>query len=614
MQLIRSLIFLIALLFSSSLWAAIYVDNTTSGCSTPSDTDYDPNNGIGTCGAGSDTVWNTIDGAADAASRGDTIYVRAGTYTEQITLTDGTGTGEGDRITIENYSAESVLVDATGVTCAGAAFSPSILDFRGANYYTIKGINFQDITDGSCGSAVYIASSDWLTLRDFTITNVTRARVVYVDPGTGVSYLWFKNIDITTFATKGFLLQGDVEGQADYVVIEDCTVTDGNSAGGNHDAIQVGSNEGSYSHVVVRNNEVYDLNSYDSGIDMGGHHYLIEDNPGIFGTVPASYYLVENNLMHTNPAYLKVHGHDSHHYIVRYNQLTGNRPLWYNVPNSNQWYNNTFNTGGGNRSFYFHIDQPADCGESMEGLIFKNNVLVDGTPTLIGWTYNNPCNTGDGTRLDTTVFNEVTKTGSILLDGNIYQNTGDIVWLHPNAAQTQESYLIDTAPAAEWAEFVSESGQETNGNYTTQTMAQLFANEANRDYTPAAGSDLLNAGIHLTNADGAGADSSTLVVDNVAYFQDGWTMGSFGVQADWICIGTVVNCVQISSINYGTDTITLVSPMNWIDYDKVWLYKDSDGTITISGPAPDVGAVESGANPVPSGAIIIAERQNGKNN
>ena len=97
------------------------------------------------------------------------------------------------------------------------------------------------------------------------------------------------------------------------------------------------------------------------------------------------------------------------------------------------------------------------------------------------------------------------------------------------------------------------------------------------------------------------SDSYTIVVGTgeALYFQDGsWGSALSSIEADWICLtasSTIVdydNCVQISSINYGTDTIDTVSAhgasANWY----IWLYKKSDGTQVLYGSAPDQGAHE----------------------
>lgn len=109
-------------------------------------------------------------------------------------------------------------------------------------------------------------------------------------------------------------------------------------------------------------------------------------------------------------------------------------------------------------------------------------------------------------------------------------------------------------------------------------------------------SPAINGGTYLTQASGSGESSTTLVVDDALYFQDG-TWGSDlarGVTLfpDEIAIGTVGNTVAVSSINYTTNTITLASAKTWLDDAPIWLYKKSDGAVVLVGSAPDYGASE----------------------
>jgi hypothetical protein len=109
-------------------------------------------------------------------------------------------------------------------------------------------------------------------------------------------------------------------------------------------------------------------------------------------------------------------------------------------------------------------------------------------------------------------------------------------------------------------------------------------------------SQCINAGTHLTQANGSGSSSTTLIVDDALYFQDGsWgSVLSHGVTVfpDWIAVGTVTNVVEIKSINYSTKRITLASSKTWADNAPVWLYKKSDGERVLYGSAPDIGAHE----------------------
>ena len=114
----------------------------------------------------------------------------------------------------------------------------------------------------------------------------------------------------------------------------------------------------------------------------------------------------------------------------------------------------------------------------------------------------------------------------------------------------------------------------------------LFVNSTN-NFALQSGSPAIVAGAALTNVAANDTGSGTsLVVNDAGMFQDGYT----GViNADWIRIGSA-NAVQISSINYSTNTITLANSVGRSPGDPVYLYKDSNGTIVLFGAAPDIGA------------------------
>lgn len=107
-------------------------------------------------------------------------------------------------------------------------------------------------------------------------------------------------------------------------------------------------------------------------------------------------------------------------------------------------------------------------------------------------------------------------------------------------------------------------------------------------------SPCIGAGTNLTQTNGLGVNSIALAVQDASYFQDG-TWGSalaYGITMfpDWIAIGTVDNIVEISSIDYATNAITLATPATWADGAPVWLYSNSSGERVLYGTAPDLGA------------------------
>jgi hypothetical protein len=155
-----------------------------------------------------------------------------------------------------------------------------------------------------------------------------------------------------------------------------------------------------------------------------------------------------------------------------------------------------------------------------------------------------------------------------------------------------------------------------NADMTDPTSQNLFASVHGYTATPIpdltlqSSSPAVNKGTYLTQANGSGNNSTTLIVDDAMYFQDG-SWGSDLARGvtffpDWIAIGTVKNIVQISSIDYATNTITLSSPITWTDRAPLWLYKKSDGAVILNGSGPDLGANEFFLPPVKNLRIIYS--------
>lgn len=96
-----------------------------------------------------------------------------------------------------------------------------------------------------------------------------------------------------------------------------------------------------------------------------------------------------------------------------------------------------------------------------------------------------------------------------------------------------------------------------------------------------------DAGAALTTvATGDSGSGTNLVLSDARFFQPGWA----GTQADWIAVGTATNIAQVSSINYTTNSITLVNGIIRSSGQQVWLYKKSDGTRVLNGITSSIGA------------------------
>lgn len=151
-----------------------------------------------------------------------------------------------------------------------------------------------------------------------------------------------------------------------------------------------------------------------------------------------------------------------------------------------------------------------------------------------------------------------------------------------------------------------------NTNITTMDDVHTSTYEFDLpNLTLSSGSLAINGGAALTTVHASDTGSGTdLYVTDSRYFQDGtWgsslarlSSGLGGTfQADWICVGTVSNCVQISTVSYtaegegdyeGAYKIVLTGVISRSDGNSIWLYKKSDGVRVLYGTAPDIGAHE----------------------
>lgn len=110
------------------------------------------------------------------------------------------------------------------------------------------------------------------------------------------------------------------------------------------------------------------------------------------------------------------------------------------------------------------------------------------------------------------------------------------------------------------------------------TINPLFNDTANDDYTLQPSSQLVGAASPISTANGAGNSSTTLVVNDATGFCDG-----FGIaDGDLIIVGSN-SPVQISAVNFGTNTITLASPISWNNGDSVFVKGSQDiGALPLS--------------------------------
>jgi len=251
---LKLILFLFVFLFSGSLQATTrYVDNASTGCSSPSDTDYTVETRA--CGSGSDTVYDNVSSGITNTSASDTLNIRAGTYDLKITTANTTfasGTSYSDAPVVQAYLAETVTWTPTGSV---------ILDIRagaGVSWYIFKNIIFDGETDTSESNIFIGGTNDHIRFDGCTTQNSgSQGLLGGGDFGEFINGTVKDNGDSLSPQEHGLYIAAD-----DYLI-------DGNTITGNYTfGIHVYNTGGGPDRAVVRNNIVHNNSVSGSGFEL----------------------------------------------------------------------------------------------------------------------------------------------------------------------------------------------------------------------------------------------------------------------------------------------------------------------------------------------------------
>ncbi len=163
----------------------------------------------------------------------------------------------------------------------------------------------------------------------------------------------------------------------------------------------------------------------------------------------------------------------------------------------------------------------------------------------------------------------------------------------PGATESYTWTTVDNTYSANW------SSNNVMGTSPTYLGNPASGARTKNTFLPNGGIETDAADPHAIANGSSGGFSSTLVVDSgqARMFRDDWDMSSLGVEADWIKIGSD-DPVQIDSINYATDTITLTEPRTWSDNAEVyWCTTDDGVNFTVF---EDIGAGQTPGTVIPT--------------
>jgi hypothetical protein len=317
-------------------------------------------------------------------------------------------------------------------------------------------------------------------------------------------------------------------------------------------------------HNIFRKNNFHDLTTSDCGSNSSNCHIdFIEAEPVTSGglTRPTQYNLYEGNIIRNSL------GSDNHAFLTQADACGGQ---CYGVIIR---FNDMAHVGS-----YGILDDNAGS-TSVPGFSYVksyNNTYVDFNKTMFDAIDGFQSNSKGGAEVnnifyfpetitDSPYYVDSTSSNGFRAGSNLAYCTGTCNFEN----RTQSGSFVSDAP----------------GNLVANPG---FVNYSANNFSLSAGSPAIGAGTYLATVATSDTGSGTsLVVNDPSFFQDGYGIPT--VQADWIRVGPTVT-VQIVSVNYDTNTLTLANSISRSPGDPVCLYKDSSGRQVLFGSAPDIGA------------------------
>lgn len=245
----------------------------------------------------------TIQKALDVAKAGDNIYIRKGTYKEQLTVkTSGT---KKSPILITNYNNETVKVDGSKKSDKNEYGNIALLSIINKDYITVDGIEFRNLsttTTTVVHGITVMGYGDGVSIKNCKVHNIANKNKTYAANAHGISVYGFNPskpisditlsgnevYDCTLGCSESIVLNGNVTNFA----VTNNTVHDndnigidfigheGTSDSATNDRARNGICSGNYVYnITSKNNHVYDGYASADGIYVdGGENIIIERN------------------------------------------------------------------------------------------------------------------------------------------------------------------------------------------------------------------------------------------------------------------------------------------------------------------------------------------------
>jgi hypothetical protein len=478
--------------------------------------------------------WCTVDQANSTLEAGDTVYIRAGTYSNETIDPASSGT-EGSRITYVAHEGESVTFTAS-VYC---------VRIDDASYISVLGIDFLD-----CERNLYITGSDHIN----------------------VGYCTFDNPAGPTTWAGSRVRQGSTHNR-----IFNCTFS--------RYGEQSGSSGAWDDHACIldigNDNEVDESDHnlvINSTFFHGGHHIL-----GVY----ANHNIVRGNTFHNENWY------DCHRSSI--GGLCGNRNVILNTSDPSM---NVYNVIEENMIVFSGVppDQDTSTGLSVRtrhNIIRRNTFYHNDASGLALSNDGGSHNDASSNHIYANVFFhngypaftdwDPQKSGLLLArwvdDSDHLPMTG--VAIKNNIFHENQLFGI-------YYYYVDETEQDVAGN-REEEGDPLFVSTAGTpdpsdftvyDFHLQSTSHCIDGGGFLTVTTSEGTDSTSLEVEDSGYFTDGEGL----VSGDMIQLEGQDTAVLVTAVDHSTSTLTLGTPLTWTEGTGV--------SLPYSGSGPDQGVHE----------------------
>ncbi|MFN8360554.1 MAG: right-handed parallel beta-helix repeat-containing protein [Candidatus Kapaibacterium sp.] len=504
------------------------------------------------CTGSDGTAYSTLAEAAASAVAGDTVFIREGTYNQQL-APKNSGT-ENAPITFKNYQQEVVLLTGValnpaiwidrkhyiiidGLTVANVTHWMSVL---GATHITLQNCTFKNATDpaGSSKTGIFFQNSNYNSIIHNTIDSSSQDNLAFINS----DYNLVQLNTITRAAHTLWTIKCSRHNVIKYNVFHNQL----QKIGEIYDCDEVGYGSTDFPKMSAKNDTQYNLiegnvfaytatpidRSPYAGIQLAAQHTIVRRNiffNCIGPPIDLTNYAAEAEFTTGNRIYHNTFYHN-HFGGMSLAGVTG-YAFSDNVIVNNIFYKNNFIKYDSRWAWYSELDtKPVQLITGRtDGFRFEKNALFNSTPNeryLI--TY--------GSRTSTT--NPAPQPISAFESGFPSVFIGNL---------QVEPYFVDT----------------------TKINMRLMSK-----------SELIDKGAFIAKAVNSGSNATTLIVDDAGFFSDGFGL----TNGDTIQFENQQTTAIVQAINYTTNTLTLTTPLSWQNGQGL--------SLKYSGKAPEMGVYE----------------------